>query len=97
MKFSGTRSDTDVRMADAEMFDSDCLAYLQETMKEPLIQAFEKVAIIRPEESVEFVGRFLLHYADNISKNQQLQIERIVVTKGDTETQGLLRRGEVCI
>ncbi|TMW65870.1 hypothetical protein Poli38472_003635 [Pythium oligandrum] len=48
-------------------------AYLRETVGVPLTEAMAQLAIVQPEDPVEFLGQFLLKYVDNELHKQELE------------------------
>ncbi|GMF36452.1 unnamed protein product [Phytophthora fragariaefolia] len=48
-------------------------AYLREAVGAPLTEAMAQLAILQPEDPVEFLGNFLLKHVANVEAQQQLQ------------------------
>ncbi|KAJ0406536.1 hypothetical protein ATCC90586_003515 [Pythium insidiosum] len=47
-------------------------AYLRDTVSAPLTEAMAQLAIVQPQDPVEFLGQFLLKYVDNELRKQEL-------------------------
>ncbi|KAK1935092.1 Flagellar radial spoke protein 2 [Phytophthora citrophthora] len=48
-------------------------AYLRQTISAPLTEAMAQLAILQPEDPVEFLGNYLLKHVANVETQQQLQ------------------------
>ncbi|GLE04402.1 hypothetical protein PINS_up013344 [Pythium insidiosum] len=47
-------------------------AYLRDTVSAPLTEAMAQLAIVQPQDPVEFLGQYLLKYVDNELRKQEL-------------------------
>ncbi|KAG7401175.1 hypothetical protein PHYBOEH_002359 [Phytophthora boehmeriae] len=56
-------------------FDVDH-AYLRRTVGAPLTEAMDQLAILQPEDPVEFLGQYLLKHVANVETQEQLQLRR---------------------
>ncbi|KAG7400162.1 hypothetical protein PHYBOEH_006701 [Phytophthora boehmeriae] len=56
-------------------FDVDH-AYLRRTVGAPLTEAMAQLAILQPEDPVEFLGQYLLKHVANVESQEQLQLRR---------------------
>ena len=47
-------------------------AYLKETVGDPLTKALAKLALMQPEDPVDFVGHYLLNHVANVRREAEL-------------------------
>nr|CCA19319.1 flagella associated protein putative [Albugo laibachii Nc14] len=79
-------------MEELEMPDMEQCALLQSIIHEPLTEAFKQLAIVQPNDPVEFLGKYLLKYDKNIAEKEKLHL---VNQEASTRRQQPLKEEEV--
>ena len=74
------------------MPDMEQCALLQSIIHEPLTEAFKQLAIVQPNDPVEFLGKYLLKYDKNIAEKEKLHL---VNQEASTRRQQPLKEEEV--
>lgn len=56
------------------MSDMEQCDLLHSVINYPLTEAFKQLAIVQPNDPVEYLGKYLLRYDENIAKKERLHL-----------------------